>query len=176
MGSSKAATSAHSPLTLEDMYKLFAKKMINLSARIVNNPTTAQDIVQDAFISGHTHIHQFTTETDFGNWLKRVVVNKSIDQLRKKSNATFEIDDATHLVAETDEISEDPEYEIPTVMQSIAELPDGYRLVFTLFVFEQYSHNEIAAALNISEGTSKSQYNRARKKLIQIIQSKQIKS
>ena len=91
MGSSKAATSAHSPLTLEDMYKLFAKKMINLSARIVNNPTTAQDIVQDAFISGHTHIHQFTTETDFGNWLKRVVVNKSIDQLRKKSNATFEI-------------------------------------------------------------------------------------
>ena len=80
------------------------------------------------------------------------------------------------MVAETDEISEEPEYEIPTVMQSIAELPDGYRLVFTLFVFEQYSHNEIAAALNISEGTSKSQYNRARKKLIQIIQSKQIKS
>ena len=104
------------------------------------------------------------------------MVNKSIDQLRKKSNATFEIDDATHLVAETDEISEEPEYDIPTVMQSIAELPDGYRLVFTLFVFEQYSHNEIAAALNISEGTSKSQYNRARKKLIQIIQSKQIKS
>ncbi len=104
------------------------------------------------------------------------MVNKSIDQLRKKSNATFEIDETTHLVAETDEISEEPEYDIPTVLQSIAELPDGYRLVFTLFVFEQYSHNEIAAALNISEGTSKSQYNRARKKLIQIIQSKQIKS
>ena len=176
MAQSSQANQAYTPLTIEEMYGLFAKKMINLSARILNDATAAQDVVQDAFIAGYAQLKKFKTPNDFGNWLKRVVVNKSIDLLRKKTNAAFEINEELYQISEQAEIVDEPEYDIATVMQAISELPDGYRLVFTLFVFEQYSHKEIAEVLKISEGTSKSQYNRARKKLIQIIHSKQSKS
>lgn len=144
-------------------YHQFAKQMLNLSARILNDVSAAEDVIQDAFIAGHQNLNKFNNAVDFGNWLKRVVVNKSIDVLRKRNNMMFEIDEDTLNVGQQVEDQEEPTYTIQNVLDAIKQLPDGYRIVLNLYLFEGFVHKEIATTLNISEGTSKSQYNRARK-------------
>mgnify|MGYP000125470429 CR=1 FL=1 len=171
MSKSTSNNTQSAGIILDDMYHQFAKQMLNLSARILNDVSAAEDVIQDAFIAGHQNLNKFNNAVDFGNWLKRVVVNKSIDVLRKRNNMMFEIDEDTLNVGQQVADEEEPTYTIQNVMDAIKQLPDGYRIVLNLFLFEGFAHKEIASTLNISEGTSKSQYNRARKKLIQIIKS-----
>jgi RNA polymerase sigma factor (sigma-70 family) len=159
----------------KELYLRFAKTMLNICMRIVNNESEAEDILQESFLKAFQNISQFENEASFGSWLKRVVINHSIDTIRKKKNITFVSLDHTLEHPENDESGETGEevfYEIGSVRDCIQELPDGYRIVITLYLFEEYSHKEIAALLNISEGTSKSQYNRAKKKLVKLIKEK----
>lgn len=152
------------------LYDLYAKAMLNISARIVGNLAGAEDVLQESFLKAFQNIQKFENEAAFGSWLKRVVINSSIDVIRKRKESFISLDKIDLVENEAEE--EEMAYDIATVKDCMLQLPDGYRVVLTLYLFENYSHKDIAVALKISEGTSKSQYNRAKKKLIQSIQNK----
>jgi RNA polymerase sigma-70 factor (ECF subfamily) len=156
-----------------DLYNRFARQMLNVSYRIVGSQTEAEDILQEAFIAAFTKKELLGRDDEFGRWLKKIIVNRSIDYLRKRS-ISFELVDDLHSLHEDDtHIAPDVEgYTVEDVKLALAGLPEGYRLVLTLYLFEDYTHAEIAAALGISMGTSKSQFNRGRKKLAAILMHK----
>jgi RNA polymerase sigma-70 factor (ECF subfamily) len=154
----------------EEIYNKYKKAMFNISYRLLNNLDDSNDVLQESFIKAFQNISKFENEVAFGSWLKRVVINHSIDILKKQKNNSISVDELD-IIDEIDE-PKDIKYDIEIVKKCIQELPDGYRIVLTLYLFEEYSHKEIASTLKISEGTSKSQYNRAKKKIIQLIQDK----
>lgn len=149
--------------------------MLNVSYRIVGNLTEAEDILQEAFIAAITKKELLDLEDEFGRWLKKIVVNRSIEYLRKR-NISFELQDEIHdlCAIESDTFNQFEGVTVEDIKQALATLPEGYRLVLTLYLFEDYTHVEIATALGISQGTSKSQYNRGRKKLAAILMQKNL--
>jgi RNA polymerase sigma factor (sigma-70 family) len=154
------------------LYDLHARAMLNVSMRVVNNRHDAEDILQEAFLSAFGNIGKFTGKSSFGSWLKRIVINRSIDFIRKRKLNLVSMDENFD-APETEEMP-GVVYEIETVRECIKELPDGYRIVLSLYLFEDYSHKEIADTLGITEGTSKSQYKRAKEKLKQLISQKSL--
>lgn len=150
----------------QEIYNLYAKAMFNVSVRILNNTDEAEEALQDAFLKAFEKIDSYDKNYAFGAWLKRIVINRSLDVLRKKKINFVSIEEADYIEEDKEEESI---YDVEAINKCIAELSDGYRTVLTLFLFEEYSHKEIAALLGISEGTSKSQYNRAKKKLIELV-------
>lgn len=132
--------------------------------RIVNHMGEAEDILQDSFVEAFRRIKEFRGEATFGSWLKRIVVNKSINSLRKRRYDLFESSAFEHLPDEEEEIDE-TNLTALRLMHLVSELPDGYRLVLTLHLFEGFKHAEIATMLSITESTSKSQYNRAKARI-----------
>lgn len=158
----------------ENLYNLYVKAMLNISFRIVNDKDEAEDIFQEAFLKSVKNIKNFENETAYASWLKRVIINTSINFVRKKKIEFLTMEEAESVEDEEDKI-DDLIYDINIIKACISELPDGYRIILTLYLFEDYRHKDIATTLNISEGTSKSQYNRAKKKLIQLIKQKVIR-
>jgi RNA polymerase sigma factor (sigma-70 family) len=155
-----------------ELYNLYAKPMFSISMRILNNKNEAEDVLQEGFLQAFNNIKDFDERVSFGSWLKRIIINRSIDVIRKQKHIFLPIDDADY--PENDEAPEENVvYDVNVVKDSIQALPDGYRVVLSLYLLENFTHKEIADQLNISEGTSKSQYNRAKKKLINLIKEKQ---
>lgn len=151
------------------LYDLYVNAMYNISYRIVNNKDEAEDVLQESFLKAFQSIRKFDNGNSFGGWLKKVVINSSIDQVRKRRISFVPIDDVTHNL-EIEE--ENMRFDAETLRACIQELPDNYRVVLTLFLFEDQSHKEIATLLNISEGTSKSHFHRAKKKLLTLLNEK----
>jgi RNA polymerase sigma factor (sigma-70 family) len=154
-----------------EIYKLYAKAMYNVAVRIVNNEAEAEDVLQEAFLDAFTRIETFREETTFGLWLKQIVINKSINLLRKRKAEFISIDEID-IADEGEYDAENLELKVNEVRQAIAKLPDGYRVVLTLYLFEGYDHEEIAHILKISEATSRSQYMRAKLKLNSLLEQK----
>ncbi len=157
--------------------ELYAKAMLNISVRILNNTQEAQEVIQDSFLKVFENINSYDKKYSFGVWLKRIVINHSLNQLKKRKVIFVAIEDSDHDIGETNDQTEENnryEYDVKIIGTCIRDLPDGYRTIFSLYLFEKYSHKEIAGLLNISEGTSKSQYNRAKKKLIELVKQKTI--
>ncbi len=156
------------------LYDLYSKAMFNVCLRITNDHEEAEDVLQEAFINAFKNIHSYRGDSTFGTWLKRIVVNKALNHLKKKKLdfqplADFhdhsEDNDASNYAA-----SQSIEnIKIASVKNALKKLPDGYRTVLSLYLIEGYDHGEIAQIMNISESTSKSQYNRAKKKLRELI-------
>jgi RNA polymerase sigma factor (sigma-70 family) len=157
----------------QELYGLYAKAMFNISLRILNNRSEAEEVLQDSFLKVFSKIDTYDKAFAFGAWLKRIVINGSLDVLKKKKVNFVALDEARYDQDEGAE-EDDSVYETEILKKCISELPDGFRTVLTLFVFEEQSHKEIAALLNISEGTSKSQYNRAKKKLVELVKLKTV--
>jgi RNA polymerase sigma factor (sigma-70 family) len=159
------------------IYKLYYKAMYNTSLRIVNDTMEAEDIMQEAFLQAFQRLHSYTGEGSFGSWLKRIVINKSLDALRKKKNLvaleneTMEFPD----IAE-DSREEEIRLQVAEVKEAIAELPEEYRLVITLFLLEQYSHEEISEVLHISNNLSRTRLVRAKQKVLKIMKEKKLRS
>jgi RNA polymerase sigma-70 factor (ECF subfamily) len=151
------------------LYKLYARSMYNVGYRIVNHAGEAEDVLQEAFISAFRNLEYYRGDASFGSWLKRIVVNKAINVIKKRrperlpEGTDFEVADSG------DEEREFP-YSVDQVKKAIASLPDGYRSVLSLYLLEGYDHSEIAEILGISESTSKSQFNRSKKKLISLLE------
>ncbi len=158
----------------QELYDLYAKAMLNISARILNNTEEAQEVIQDAFLKAFEKIGTHDKQYSFGVWLKRIVINHSLNALKKRKIVFVDLENSNEVVEEENDESEEITYDVNLIKKCIQELPDGYRTIFSLFLFEQYSHKEIAELLNISEGTSKSQYNRAKKKLISLVKQNTI--
>jgi RNA polymerase sigma factor (sigma-70 family) len=146
------------------LYNLYNKAMYNLAYRILNNREDAEDILQDAFVDCFKNIGSFRFESTFGAWLKRILVNKCINYLRKKKIDLTLCENLPPVIYEEEE-EEEVKYEAGRILKGIEMLPDGYRIILTLYLLEGYDHSEISTILAISESTSKSQYSRAKERL-----------
>lgn len=143
------------------IYQLFSPVLYGLCLKYMRNEDDAKDVFQEAFVIAFQKIGQYKFEGSFEGWIKRIFINKLLETLKKRKKDVLYLD-----VFETD-ISEEEERELVTIEQEklleyIQELPDQYRMVFNLFVFEKMKHKEISKLLEISEGTSKSNLNRAK--------------
>jgi RNA polymerase sigma-70 factor (ECF subfamily) len=156
-----------------EIYKLYYKAMYNSCLRILNNTQEAEDVMQEAFLSAFDKINSYKEEVSFGAWLKRIVVNRALDFLKKTKIDSLPLDDKINQLSEEDNQDENFEVEsnVEEIKKAIKQLPSGYRIVLTLYLIEAYDHEEIAGILNISASTSRSQYSRAKKKLIQILKN-----
>ena len=158
-----------------EIYKLYYKSMYNTSVRIVGNAEDAEDIMQESFLSAFLKLNEYQGEVSFGAWLKRIVINRSVDYLRKRKIEWIEIAEAVTIKQEeTTGEEEEAEIKVEAVKQAIKILPDGYRVILSLYLLEGYDHGEIAEILEISGSTSRSQYARARKRLVEILKQKSI--
>lgn len=150
------------------LYDLYAKAMYNICYRMTNDGDEAADVLQEAFISAFNNLSSYRGTASFGAWLKRIVVNKSINHIRSRKMNLVPIEDVD-LASDSEVRDEDLYMDIDRIKTGIEKLPDGYRVVFSLYLLEGYDHKEISEILGITESTSKSQYNRAKAKLKQIL-------
>lgn len=144
------------------LYEQYAKAMFNLACRMLNNREDAEDILQESFVECFRNIQTFRFESTFGAWLKKIVVNRCINHIKKKRIDLTFYETPPSVI---DEEEEETEYETGKIFKGIVMLPDGYRIILTLYLLEGYDHTEISQILGISESTSKSQYSRAKEKL-----------
>lgn len=147
------------------LYDRYIHAMYNTSYRIVNQATDAEDAVQEAFTQAFRNIRNFDGRSTFGHWLKRIVVNKSINLIRARKFDLVDIDRLQVVEENVGEGQEDQKVSIGQVNQAIQQLPAGYRTVLSLYLIEGYDHQEIAQILNVAESTTRTQYIRAKKKL-----------
>ncbi|MGS0528245.1 RNA polymerase sigma factor [Zobellia nedashkovskayae] len=151
------------------LYELYVNAMYNIGMRFLGVKEDAEDIVQDSFVDAFKNLHSFKYESTFGAWLKRIVINKSINHLKVKRLPLAAMDN--HEYHLTEEIHNDPvdAIDIQKVKMGIEKLPLGYKNIINLYLLEGYDHIEIGEVLGITTSTSKSQYHRAKKKLVEII-------
>jgi RNA polymerase sigma factor (sigma-70 family) len=161
-----------------ELYRLYSKAMLNVAFRIVGNVDEAQDVLQEAFLDAFNRVKDFRQETTFGLWLKQIVVHRSINVLRKRKLEMVELgeDQLDNIPDEEPEDDEDIQYKVAQVKEAMEELPEGYRVVLSLYLLEGYDHEEIGQVLNISENTSRTQFLRAKRKLNEILIRKGISS
>ena len=149
------------------VYNLYAQAMYSTCVWMVKDPMQAEELMQDGFITAFSKIKSFQRQSTFGAWLKRIVINNCIDSLKKNKLKFTDLDDKINNVPE--DIEEQIEYDTSSIKNKILELPDGYRVIITLYLIDGFDHEEIAQILNISSSTSRSQYLRAKKKLIELL-------
>lgn len=139
---------------------------------MTGNKQDAEDVLQDAFFQAYVNINKLRSIDSFGSWIKKIVINQCLKFLRSRV-LFIDIDSVNQ---EFEDLPEDDiqEYPMEQINKFIRELPDGCRIVFNLYLLENYSHKEIGEMLNISESTSKSQYQRARQLLQKKLKSKQV--
>ena len=157
-----------------ELYKLYAKAMLNIAFRVVGNMDEAEDVLQEAFLDAFNRIKDFRQETTFGLWLKQIVVHRSINLLRKRKMEWAELEDGEleNIADEEPDDQEEMLYKVERVKAAMKELPEGYRVVISLYLLEGYDHEEIGQILNISENTSRTQFLRAKRKLSEILKQK----
>ena len=154
------------------LYKLYYKAMYNTCVRIIQDTTEAEDIMQEAFLLAFNKIKSYKGNVSFGAWLKKIVINKAIDAVRKRKEFFEQIDDSCSVIEYDNyniEIEELNKEKINKIIKAVNKLSAGYRVVLSLFLFEGYDHEEISKILNISNSTSRSQYTRAKAKLKMIL-------
>lgn len=149
------------------LYETFAGKMLHICFRYTGDIDTAHDLLHDGFLKVFTSISsfQYKGEGSLRAWLSKLFTNLTLEYLRKKDllREGITLDDAGDLADETEPDADGLPYDV--LMRFVTELPPGYRTVFNLYVFEEWSHKEIARELNIGEKSSASQLSRARKLL-----------
>lgn len=155
----------------ELLYHRYAKAMFNTSLRIVNNRADAEDVLQESFIAAF-RLDSFDYSSTFGAWLKRIVINKSIDVLRRRNMGVVEMNDGLYeSVADTGQADDDyTQLKAEAIKKAMIQLPAGYRTVLSLYLFEGYDYEEISAIMGISETTVRTQYHRGKLKLLQLMQ------
>ena len=151
-----------------ELYERYVDAMYNIGIRMLGNKEDAEDIVQDSFIEAFKNLGSFKYQSTFGAWLKRIVINKCINHLKVKRIAITPLD--AHEFHLTEEKTKKVDaIDIQKVKIGIEKLPPGYKQIINLYLIEGYDHIEIGEVLDISTSTSKSQYHRAKKKLVEII-------
>lgn len=164
-------------MAMQELYSLTVRNMNAVCSRYVVDPDDAKDVLQESYLKAFSRIKTFMPRDDGSlvAWLRRIVVNESLQLLRRKKllNQLVSLDDVEDepenlTISEqvTDYISS---IDISDLMELVQQLPDGYRTIFNLYAIEKLPHSKIATMLGISEGTSASQYHRARKQLAQLI-------
>lgn len=153
-----------------ELYRLYNAAMYNTTLRIVGDSDDAEDVMQEAFLKAFEKLDTYRGAVSFGAWLKRIVVNKALDFLRVKKEQ-LSLEDAGEVGEMVDEPVDtgEVEYRAEEIKKAIYDLPEGYRVVLSLILLEGYDHEEVSAILNISNATSRTQYHRAKKRLIELL-------
>ena len=146
--------------------------MYSVSVRIVNDVMEAEDVMQEAFLSAFKKIKTYKGEVSFGAWLKRIVVNRSLDYLKKKKVQFEEINERTTQIEDYQMAAH--EVDAKVLKAAIQDLSDGYRIVLSLYLIEGYDHEEISQILGISNSASRTQLLRAKNKLRELLKGKEI--
>jgi RNA polymerase sigma factor (sigma-70 family) len=158
------------------LYDRFAQTMLGLCYRYTKSLKDAEDVLQDGFVKVFTNLHQYKSEGELGGWIRRIMVNTALNYLksnrRYRSEMFFPEEAPLHAVD-----TESPILKVETkeLADLIRQLPPGYQTIFNLYAVEGFSHVEIGAMLGISDGTSRSQYARARALLINWIEQTELK-
>lgn len=150
------------------LYDLYAGKMLAISMRYSKSQQEAEDILQEAFIKVFDHLNNFRKESKLYSWIKRIVVNTALNHQRSKLYLYPMVDVETVRIQDEKSFSLS-HFHYEDLMKMIQNLPVGCKVIFNLYAVEGYKHNEIADMLNISEGTSKSQYSRAKQLLKEML-------
>lgn len=159
-------------LGYKELYGRYCKAMYNTCLRILNDATEAEDILQESFIEAFRNLQKFEYRTSFGGWLKQICINRCINQLKKRKLGLVDIGDAD-LGIPVEEMPDEEKInlKVATVKKAMQQLPDGYRTVLSLYLFEGYDQEEIAGILQVAESTVRTQYSRGKQKLIQLLNS-----
>ncbi len=145
-----------------EIYRLFSPKMFAICLRYSGHYSDAQDVLQEGFVHAFNKIKQYKGNGSFEGWLRRIMVNKCMDNFRKHKMTIVSENPHDYTTYEEEPETEEPIFNEKELMKLVQQLPDQYRMVFNLYVIEDYSHAEIAEKLNISVGTSKSNLSRAK--------------
>ncbi len=152
-----------------ELYNLYSKAMFNVSCRILPDKMEAEDAMQEAFFKAFDKLNTFRNEVAFGAWLKRIVVNTCIDYLKKKKLQLTSIDDVKSVADVQDDVDDFIPESVEEVKLAMNQLPEGYRLVLSLHLVEGYEYEEIAEMLGIGQSSVRSQFTRARQKLLELL-------
>ncbi len=145
------------------LYETHAPKMLSICRQYIGDLQFAEDVMINGFVKVFRHLHTYRFEGSFEGWIRRIMIRESISFLRKKQFVVF--DDEAYKNHAAEAVDDEHGFEIDHIQKLIDALPEGYKMVFVLYVVEGYKHQEIAEMLSISESTSKSQLFKARKML-----------
>ena len=158
-----------------ELYQCYSQAMYNICLRMLNNIPDAEDMLQNSFTDVFVKLHYFRFESSIGAWIKRIVVNNCINFLKKRKLQIVEMGNK-----DISDVTEERDWgnvslTVEKINEAISLLPNGYRVVLSLYLMEGYDHQEIGEILNISSSTSKSQYSRAKKKLRKILEKEDLR-
>ena len=148
-----------------ELYQRYYKAMYTTSLRILTDTAEAEDVMQEAFLTAFDKIATFSGEVSFGGWMKRIVVNRALDTLRKRKIQLEEIDERSTSIIEDTEEEEKSQDKVTIIKRVVAKMSENHRVLITLHLFEGYPHEEIAEILNMKHGAVRTGYARAKKKL-----------
>lgn len=146
----------------KEVYDTWSSILLGICMRYLHNIQEAEDVLQESFVKIFTHINDFKGDGSFEGWMKRIVVNTTLNQIKKnrRINEELEIDTAYNLKSEA--IINLENYDSKIILNELNNLPDGYRIILNLYAIEGFSHKEIANEMGIAESTSRSQFLRAK--------------
>ena len=152
------------------IYDLYYKAMYNASFRIVNDSFIAEDIMQESFLDAFSKIKTFEWRSSFGSWLKRIVINRSLDYIKKNNTLMHYVDEFADMPEDSSYVDfEQVEYRIEEIKSSLKLLSENYRIIIVLHLFEGYDHKEISQILDLPYNNVRVRYIRAKKKLLEEI-------
>ena len=161
----------NNPKAQMELYNLYCKAMFLVAKRYLKDDFAAEDAMQDAFIKAFKKIDSYKGEVSFGAWLKRIVINQSIDELKKKRLEIVSINEETYQVLDDDNWQVEDATTMQHIVNCIKELKEKYRVVLSLYLLEGYDHQEISQILGITEVTSRTNLLRGKKKLQEHLKS-----
>ncbi len=165
----------------EKLFEIYYGKMLMVCRRYTKDEDSAQEILQNGFIKVFEKLEMFDFKGSFDGWVRRIVANTAIDSIRKLKRMPYLSENETEFVTASENLMEEAEeleyksLQANIALEAVEELTPGYRAVFNLYVFEEYTHKEIAEILGISEGTSKSNLAKAKQNLKRIIEKNTVK-
>ena len=152
------------------LYKQYACKLYAACLRIVGNSSEAEEAMQDAFLKIFGHMDQYREGSCFEAWMQRVAVHTAIDYVRRQQPVWEELPEQMAFAENDEEMTEEAiGYSVQQVKAAILQLPDGYRIILSLYLLEGYDVEEISSILNIKQVTVRTQYLRAKKRLLDLI-------
>ena len=156
-----------SPALQRELYQLHYRRIYNTCLRIVRNPMDAEETMHDVFLKIFDHFNDLQDEKAFISWSQRIAIRTSIDRVRKGNPVFVQFDDQQTIAGEASEPDwgDEPELTVEAIKRELNRLPDGYRIILSMRLFEECEFEEIAQALQIKESTVRSQYVRGREKL-----------
>ena len=153
----------------ETIYRTHSGRLYSVACRVLGNPTDAEDLLQEIFLAAHRKLESFRGESALGTWLYRLAMNLCLDHLRSRASRSGQVTDSLDDEFGLDDVGSRRLAERTVAKmdleRALAQLPEGCRAAFVLHDVEGLEHREVAAALGIAEGTSKSQVHKARMRL-----------